>query len=128
MDDGESYFSNANPIDDNINSRKYLRPWQDTTFQIISTILSAQPFMSFTKPCLFDLLHSIQTVVQSKPKDKGSMQTLLLLTSKYVQTLVEYQAIELVEEICQTSTMFLKRAILGHIASIKKNLQQAVAM
>lgn len=51
------------------------------------------------------------------------MQLLLLLTSKYAQILVEFGAIDTIEAICQTSTMFLKRSILGQIASIKKNLQ-----
>lgn len=120
MDDGESFFSNLDYQD-----RKYLRPWKDTTFQIIQITLSTQPFISFTNDCLFDLLRSIQMIVQTNPKDKGSMQILLLLTSKYAQTLIEHQAIEFIEGICQTSTMFLKRAVIGQITSLKKSLQLA---
>lgn len=119
MDDGESFFPNTGY---DTQDRKYLRPWKDTAFQIINTILSTQPYISLTKSCLFDLLHSIQTIVQSNPKDKGSMQILLLLTSKYPQMLLENQALDLVQEICQASTMFLKRAVIGQITSLKKTL------
>jgi hypothetical protein len=88
----------------------------------MNSILSTQPLVTLNKTCLFDLVRPIQTVVQSTPKDKGSMQLLLVLTSKYAQTLVECNALVLIEDICQTSTMFLKRSVSGQIASIKKNL------
>lgn len=121
LSDGELYFSNNESLVSN-NDKRYLRPWSDTVFQILNTILSTQPFVTLDKACLFDLVRPIQTVVQANAKDKGSMQLLLVLTSKYAQTLVECNALGLVEETCQTSTMFLKRSVLGQIASIKKNM------
>lgn len=121
LSDGELYFSNNESLVSN-NDKRYLRPWNDTVFQILNTILSMQPFVTLDKACLFDLVRPIQTVVQANAKDKGSMQLLLVLTSKYAQTLVECNALGLVEETCQTSTMFLKRSVLGQIASIKKNM------
>lgn len=121
LSDGELYFSNNESLVSN-NDKRYLRPWNDTVFQILNTILSMQPFVTLDKACLFDLVRPIQTVVQANAKDKGSMQLLLVLTSKYAQTLVECNALRLVEETCQTSTMFLKRSVLGQIASIKKNI------
>jgi hypothetical protein len=104
------------------NDRKYLRPWNDNVFQILNTILSAQPLISLTKTSIIDLVQPIKAIVQANPKDKGSMQLLLLLTSKYPQALVEFKALELIEEICHTSTMFLKRAVLSQITSIKKKI------
>lgn len=78
--------------------------------------------VNFDKNHLFDLVQPLQTIVQSNPKDKGSMQLLLLLTSKYAQAIIEFNCIDLVEEICQSSTMFLKRAVLGQLTSIKKKI------
>lgn len=101
--------------------RRYLRPWNEIVFQVISSILSTQPLITLNKNYLFDLLQPIQTIVNSNPKDKGTMQILLLLTSKYPQALVEFDAIDTVEGICRTSTMFLKRSVLGQLSTIKKN-------
>ncbi|CAO0802447.1 unnamed protein product [Mucor circinelloides] len=128
LSDGESYFA-ANTTTNftcNDNNRNYLRPWNDTVVQIMSTILSAQPLLELDKTHLFDLVQPLQTIVQANPKEKGAMQLLLLLTSKYAQAIIEYHAIDLIEEICQTSTMFLKRAVLGQIASIRKKLAAVV--
>ncbi|KAL9549938.1 hypothetical protein PS6_005806 [Mucor atramentarius] len=128
LSDGESYFA-ANTTTNftcNGNNRNYLRPWNDTVVQIMSTILSAQPLLELDKTHLFNLVQPLQTIVQANPKEKGAMQLLLLLTSKYAQAIIEYHAIDLIEEICQTSTMFLKRAVLGQIASIRKKLAVVV--
>ncbi|KAI9265374.1 hypothetical protein EDC94DRAFT_604682, partial [Helicostylum pulchrum] len=120
LSDGELYFSSNN--ENIMTSRKYLRPWGNSIFQILNTILIAQPLLSLDKPGLFDLLQPIQTIVELTPKDKSSMQLLLVLTSKYAQVLVEFDALDTIEKICQISTMFLKRSVLGQITSIKKNL------
>lgn len=121
LSDGEIYYTNTqNPIKGD--NRKYLRPWDDRVFQILNTILSVQPLISLTKASILDLTQPIKAVVQANPKDKGSMQLILLLTSKYPQALVEFGVLELIEEICQTSTMFLKRAVLSQIASIRKKI------
>ncbi|KAG2197907.1 hypothetical protein INT46_003214 [Mucor plumbeus] len=123
LSDGESYFATNTDIklisNDN---RNYLRPWNDNVFQLISTILSTQPLVNFDRTHLFDLVQPLQTIVQSNPKDKGSMQLLLLLTSKYAQAIIEFSCIDLIEEICQLSTMFLKRSVLGQLTSIKKKM------
>ncbi|CEP17470.1 hypothetical protein [Parasitella parasitica] len=121
LSDGESYFA-LNTTLLSSNNRNYLRPWTDPVFQILSTILSTQPLVPFDKTLLFDLVQPLQTIVQSNPKDKGSMQLLLLLTSKYAQTIIEFDSISLIEDICQSSTMFLKRSVLSQLASIKKKL------
>ncbi|KAI8638196.1 hypothetical protein BD408DRAFT_436284 [Parasitella parasitica] len=121
LSDGESYFAlNTSLVSSN--DRNYLRPWGDLVFQIMSTILSTQPLVHFDKTLLFDLIQPLQTIVQSNPKDKGSMQLLLLLTSKYAQAIIEFDSTSLIEDICQSSTMFLKRAVLGQLSSIKKKL------
>ncbi|KAI8072147.1 uncharacterized protein B0P05DRAFT_549075 [Gilbertella persicaria] len=120
--DGEAYFTDNQDILPST-VQKYLRPWNDSIFQIIHAILSTQPLITFTKTPLHHLVESIQALVRSNPKDKGSMQILLLLTSKYSQSIIEFELISLVEDICQMSTMFLKRAVLGQIASIKKNMK-----
>ena len=78
--------------------------------------------VNFDRTHLFDLVQPLQTIVQSNPKDKGSMQLLLLLTSKYAQAIIEFSCIDLIEEICQLSTMFLKRSVLGQLTSIKKKM------
>ncbi|KAI9486796.1 MAG: hypothetical protein EXX96DRAFT_550629 [Benjaminiella poitrasii] len=128
LSDGEIYFSNEqNKIVSNDN-RKYLRPWNDVVFQIINSILSTQPLIHFTKNSLFDLIQPIRLVVQSNPKDKGSMQLLLLLTSKYSQALIEFSAIDSIEEICDISSMFLKRAVHGQITSIRKKYEETSKM
>lgn len=108
-----------------MDNRNYLRPWNDAVVQIMSTLLSTQPLLELDKSLLFGLVQPLQTIVQSNPKDKGAMQLLLLLTSKYAQAIIEFQAIDMVEEICQSSTMFLKRAVLGQIASMRKKLAAA---
>jgi hypothetical protein len=121
LSDGEIYYTNSQyPIKGN--NRKYLRPWNENIFQILNTILSAQPLISLTKTSIIDLVQPIKAIVQANPKDKGSMQLLLLLTSKYPQALVEFSVLDLLEDICGTSTMFLKRAVLSQIASIKKRI------
>ncbi|KAI7870508.1 uncharacterized protein EV154DRAFT_122902 [Mucor mucedo] len=120
LSDGEMYFNHENV---SLTSRRYLRPWNDLIFQILNSILSTQPFVALDKTCLFDLVQPIQTVVQTNPKDKSSMQLLLLLTSKYPQALVEFGAIDTIDTICQSSTMFLKRAVLAQITTARKNLQ-----
>lgn len=120
LSEGEIYFSNIDyPFP--ASERKYLKPWSDSVFQILSSILSTQPLITLNKTGLFELLQPIQAIVQANPKDKSSMQFLLLLTSKYPQALVEFSAIESVESICKISTMFLKRSVLGQISSIRKN-------
>lgn len=120
LSEGEIYFSNIDhPFPSS--ERKYLKPWSDSVFQIMSSILSTQPLITLNKISLFELLQPIQAIVQANPKDKSSMQFLLLLTSKYPQALVEFSAIENVESICKISTMFLKRSVLGQISSIRKN-------
>ncbi|KAK4518283.1 uncharacterized protein ATC70_001635 [Mucor velutinosus] len=118
LSDGESYFAaNATAHFVLMDHRNYLRPWSDTVVQIMSTILSTQPLIELDKTLLYDLVQPLQTIVQSNPKDKGAMQLLLLLTSKYAQAIIEYQAIDLIEGICQSSTMFLKRAVLANAIS-----------
>lgn len=126
LSDGESYFA-ANTTTNlvSIDNRNYLRPWKDTAVQIISTILSTQPLIELDKPLLYGLVQPLQTIVQSNPKDKGAMQLLLLLTSKYAQAIIEHHAMDLIEEICQSSTMFLKRAVVGQIASMRKKVAAA---
>ncbi|GAN09205.1 hypothetical protein MAM1_0250d08727 [Mucor ambiguus] len=126
LSDGESYLA-ANATTDFVSwdHRNYLRPWNDTVVQLISTILSTQPLIELGKTLLYDLVQPLQTTVHSSPKDKGAMQLLLLLTSKYAPAIIEYQAIGLIEETCQSSTMFLKRAVLGQIASMRKKLAAA---
>ncbi|KAI9366610.1 hypothetical protein BD770DRAFT_376609 [Pilaira anomala] len=119
LSDGELYFSSEENL---MKSRKYLRPWNSSVFQILNAILTTQPLILLDKDGLFDLIQPIQTIVELAPKDKSSMQLILVLTSKYPQVLVEFDAIELIEKICQTSTMFLKRSVQGRISSIKKNL------
>ncbi|KAL9542019.1 hypothetical protein MBANPS3_008818 [Mucor bainieri] len=126
LSDGESHFAaNATTSLVSTDHRNYLRPWKDTVVQIISTVLSTQPLIDLDKALLYDLVQPLQTIVQTNSKDKGAMQLLLLLTSKYAQAIIEHQAIDPIEEICQASTMFLKRAVMGQIASMRKKLAAA---
>ncbi|KAI7902358.1 uncharacterized protein BX663DRAFT_486676 [Cokeromyces recurvatus] len=128
LSDGEIYFSSKQNRIISSNNRNYLRPWNDTVFQVINTILSVQPFIQFTRETLFDLIQPVRAIVQEHPKDKGSMQLLLLLTSKYAQTLIEFSAIDMIEDICNMSSMFLKRAVLGQITSIRKKQEGALKL
>ncbi|KAL0135227.1 hypothetical protein V8B55DRAFT_1554927 [Mucor lusitanicus] len=128
ISDGESYFAaNTTLHFVSRDHRNYLRPWNDAVIQIISTLLSTQPLIELDKTLLGDLIQPLKIIVQGNPKDKGAMQLLLLLTSKYAQAIIEHQAIDSIEEICQTSTMFLKRAVLGQIASMRKRMAAATA-
>ncbi|OBZ84676.1 hypothetical protein A0J61_07271 [Choanephora cucurbitarum] len=119
LTDGENYF-NGNQTILSDQSRKYLKPWNESVVQIVHTILSAQPLLNLTKSDFEELIRSVEMLVHTNPKDKGSMQLLLLMTSKYSQLLVEFKMIATVEKICHTSNMFLKRAVLGQINSLKK--------
>ncbi|KAI8335621.1 hypothetical protein BD560DRAFT_340309 [Blakeslea trispora] len=118
LNDGEDYFTSALSVLSN-QHRHTLKPWNDSLFQILQTILKP-PLKQLTKRDLEDLLRSIDMLVQADPKDKQSMQLLLLLTSKYSQWLVEFDMIVTVERIAQTSTMFLKRAVLSQMSALQK--------
>ncbi|CAO3672663.1 unnamed protein product [Rhizopus microsporus] len=117
LSDGEMYHS------DHADNRRSLRPWNDTIYQLIGNILSCQPLLTLTKEALDEIIQSIRTTVGFNPKDKNSMQLLLTITSKHAQEVVEFDCIETIESISNSSKMFLKRAVLGQIAVIKKNIQ-----
>ncbi|CEI93109.1 hypothetical protein RMCBS344292_07352 [Rhizopus microsporus] len=117
LSDGEMYHS------DHADNRRSLRPWSDTIYQLIGNVLSCQPLMTLTKEALDEIIQSVRTTVSFNPKDKNSMQLLLIITSKHAQEVVEFDCIETIESISNSSKMFLKRAVLGHIAAIKKNIQ-----
>ncbi|KAI9474822.1 hypothetical protein BDB00DRAFT_943599 [Zychaea mexicana] len=98
------------------------RPWkqQAAIITVVDKAMSQQPLLT-TLP-LSELLHAIKLGVQMDPKAKGYMQLLLTLTSKYGSLLVSH--LDTVEQIAQTSDMFLKRAVLGQVASIRKKLTE----
>lgn len=108
---------------DHADNRRSLRPWSDTIYQLIGNVLSCQPLLTLTKEALDEIIQSVRTTVSFNPKDKNSMQLLLIITSKHAQEVVEFDCIETIESISNSSKMFLKRAVLGHIAAIKKNIQ-----
>lgn len=122
LSDGRAYLNIHIPdvISDEMHS---LLPWNDAIFQVIGAIISTQPYLTLTKETLFDIIGTIQNVVQSDPKDKASMQLLLILTNKYPHIIAEYDAIDFIGEITQQSQMFLKRAIVGHLSNIRKKYE-----
>ncbi|KAI9274626.1 hypothetical protein BDA99DRAFT_601772 [Phascolomyces articulosus] len=105
------------------------RPWkkekEDTILILIDKALTQLPLFT-SLPFLDELLHVIRLGVQSDPKAKGYMQLLLILTSKYGTLLVttSMETLDKVEHIAQSSDMFLKRAVLGQLTSIRKKLIQ----
>ncbi|KAI8987649.1 hypothetical protein BDF20DRAFT_851423 [Mycotypha africana] len=119
LSDGETYFTSNLFVFTHL-ERKFLRPWTNEAFQIIHSLCTSQPLIVFTKSLLFDLLKSLQVIVQSNPKDKPSMQLLLALANKHHQAVMEPEAINLVEAICEASTMFLKRAVSAQLTLLKK--------
>ncbi|KAI8985033.1 hypothetical protein BDB01DRAFT_788671, partial [Pilobolus umbonatus] len=111
LSDGKLYRNNDDNftvIEDDVHS---LYPWDDSIFQIIGSILSTQPYLLLTRETMLNMIDTVKNIVQSNPKDKGSMQLLLVLTTKYPHTIVEHDVIDHIDEITQHSQMFLKRAI-----------------
>lgn len=103
--------------------RYSLRPWNDGVFQLIGGLLSSQPLFMLTKEALQDIVQTTKVTVDTNPKDKNSMQLLLIVTSKHAKAVAEFEYIEVIENISNTSRMFLKRAVLGQITLIKKSQQ-----
>ncbi|KAI7847713.1 hypothetical protein BDC45DRAFT_562150 [Circinella umbellata] len=99
------------------------RPWkknqQDLIITLIDKALTQQPLLT-ALPFLDELLNVIRLGVQLDPKVKNYMQLLLTLTSKYGSLLT--QSLDTIEQIAQSSDMFLKRAVLGQLTSIRKKL------
>ena len=99
------------------------RPWkkqqEDVIITLIDKALTQQPLLT-ALPFLDELLHVIRLGVQLDPKVKNYMQLLLTLTSKYGSLLT--QSLDNVKQIAQSSDMFLKRAVLGQLTSIRKKL------
>lgn len=120
LSDGEMYYSNKSSE----NFIRYsLRPWNDGVFQLIGGLLSSQPLFMLTKEALQDIVQTTKVTVDTNPKDKNSMQLLLIVTSKHAKAVAEFEYIEVIENISNTSRMFLKRAVLGQITLIKKSQQ-----
>ncbi|KAL0084440.1 Fanconi anemia group E protein FANCE-domain-containing protein [Phycomyces blakesleeanus] len=98
-------------------------PWADPVLNIASALLTTVPLLSLDATLARDLIQSIRLTVQANPKDKASMQLLLVLTTKYAHCLVEGDLITSIESITAMSQMFLKRSVQAQIGSIKKKLQ-----
>lgn len=90
--------------------------------QVLEKTLSSPPLLSLDGSLTQDLVLSLQSIVHAHPKHKGGMQLLLLLTSKYPQSLVEHRLLDAVENTAGASTMFLKKSVLAQVASIRKKL------
>ncbi|EIE83065.1 hypothetical protein G6F46_001021 [Rhizopus delemar] len=120
LSDGEIYYSHK--VDERAVSRHSLRPWNEAIFQLVGSLLSSQPLLALTKEVLQEILHVIRATVEFNPKDKNPMQLLLIITSKHAQAVAEFDCIEAIESILTSSKMFLKRAVLGQLTSIKKNV------
>ncbi|KAI9316661.1 hypothetical protein BX666DRAFT_1945612 [Dichotomocladium elegans] len=91
-----------------------LRPWQDPLLLLIEKTLSAQPL----------LLQPAQTFDLTTIVHQANMQILLVLTSKYGQSLVSQHLLDTVDATAQASQHVLKRAVMNHIASIRKRTIQ----
>ncbi|KAI8138629.1 hypothetical protein BJV82DRAFT_582790 [Fennellomyces sp. T-0311] len=101
-----------------INDMLALRPWSPHSLHVVEKALGQQPLLA-TVP-VDELLHVIRLGVRVDPKGKGYMQLLLTLTSKYGAMLANH--LDAVEEVASSSEMFLKRAVLGQVASLRKKI------
>lgn len=72
------------------------------------------------------LLQMTQQVVEARPKDKTCMQLLLTLTSKHASSLVDAKVLDDVEKVALQSDMFLKRAVLAQVTSIRKKAHEPI--
>ncbi|KAI8084859.1 uncharacterized protein BX664DRAFT_337954 [Halteromyces radiatus] len=97
----------------------------DTIMQLLNIISSSQPLISLDTMTIRQLIQTSHQVVQARPKDKACMQLLLTLTSKHAQSLVDANILDDLEAVCNESNMFLKRSVLGQIASIRKKTQDS---
>ncbi|KAI9014472.1 hypothetical protein CLU79DRAFT_707946, partial [Phycomyces nitens] len=98
-------------------------PWTEPILGIVNGLLSTMPLLPLDATVAHDLIQSIRLTVQANPKDKASMQLLLVLTTKYAHCLVESDLVSSIESIVAMSQMFLKRAVQAQIGSIKKKLK-----
>ncbi|KAI8379620.1 uncharacterized protein BYT42DRAFT_333627 [Radiomyces spectabilis] len=97
--------------------------WNDDIAQIINNVLSTPPLLDLDSTLLLMVIHKLERMVDKDPKNKSGMQVLLVLTSKYGQTVAETGCIEAAEMVATKSTMFLKRSILGKLTGLRKKLQ-----
>ncbi|KAI7869582.1 hypothetical protein BDF14DRAFT_1782846 [Spinellus fusiger] len=98
-------------------------PWNDTMTNIISAVLGTQPFVTIDTALFYDLIECIRFTVAMDKKNKGCMQLLLMLTTKYAYCFMENDRIELVQGIVELSDVFLKRAVQAQLVYIRKKLQ-----